>query len=568
MAEMAKRVRHLICKDGRFYFRRRVPDELQERFGRKEVSEALGDVSKAQAVAKVNELAALWDRNFLAARHALGLAPNPAVPAGALKAPRRVATRDDVELLAAVAAREVLARDEEARRRGIYSDSGDHWTSELTDLGDAVGPAVAGTGLAGVWQHLRPALHARALDLPDDPEERRTLAYAWAQHLAKALQAVQARSRGEAVDTPPPVPVAARKWMRDAFKAWKELNPTRPQKTVGAFERHLAMFEEMTGNPPLHQLQRSHCTGFRDKLQAWAIEQRKAARTADNVLVSLRALAEVARDPDRAWIVGDNPFRKLTILVSGKEVEERQAWSEKDLVVLFGAPLFTRYELPDETKAGGPAAYWLPLLGAFCGARVSELCQLWTDDLSEEQDEEGRPVLVVEFREGPGRGQKLKGGPKGPSWRAIPIHSELIRLGFRDYWEATKRAHGDAPGPLFPQLPREGQNGAGGQFSHWFGSFKASLGFTSAHGFHSFRHTFITELTVLGTDGDLRRAITGHAQQDVHGKGYGKGVRRLAVRLVPTMERLRFPRLDLPRVYPASATVEPAWEGGAVAQAA
>ena len=74
-------------------------------------------------------------------------------------------------------------------------------------------------------------------------------------------------------------------------------------------------------------------------------------------------------------------------------------------MTLFDAPLFKAYALPSATKAGADAAYWVPLLAAYAGARPSEPCQLWCDDISE-----GPGGLVIEFREHAERKQKLKGG--------------------------------------------------------------------------------------------------------------------------------------------------------------
>lgn len=81
---------------------------------------------------------------------------------------------------------------------------------------------------------------------------------------------------------------------------------------------------------------------------------------------------------------------------------------------------------------------------------------------------------MVEFREDESRGQRLKEGQdrkrnKVGSWRAVPVHSELVRLGLGDYWQAQQAA---GPAPLFPHIPRDGKNGAAGQFGQWFGEFK------------------------------------------------------------------------------------------------
>jgi len=106
-------------------------------------------------------------------------------------------------------------------------------------------------------------------------------------------------------------------------------------------------------------------------------------------------------------------------------------------------------------------------------------------------DSEGAPVLVVEFRPNKDRGQSLK---NPASWRSLPIHSELLRLGFREYWQAIGQAQDGKPGPLFPAIPTKGDNGPGGQFGQWFGKFKEAQGFSTTKTLHSFRHTAETEL--------------------------------------------------------------------------
>lgn len=159
------------------------------------------------------------------------------------------------------------------------------------------------------------------------------------------------------------------KRMRDALDAWKGAR-RRPAKTVGAFERHVETFEEVMGDPPLASLRRAHAVRFRDALQQWAVENAKTARTADNVLVSIKALASLARD--REWMEG-NPFERLAVTEGGKDSEGREPWMPVEMAQLFDAPLFTAYELPagdsTATKGGADAAYWVPLIAAYTGGR-------------------------------------------------------------------------------------------------------------------------------------------------------------------------------------------------------
>ncbi len=56
---------------------------LVAHLGRKEVSQALGEVSKAQAAILVRELAGKWQAMFQADKHRLGLIANPPGPAAA-----------------------------------------------------------------------------------------------------------------------------------------------------------------------------------------------------------------------------------------------------------------------------------------------------------------------------------------------------------------------------------------------------------------------------------------------------------------------------------------------------
>lgn len=68
----------------------------------------------------------------------------------------------------------------------------------------------------------------------------------------------------------------------------------------------------------------------------------------------------------------------------------------------------------------------MPLLGLFTGARLGELCQLRTVDV---QMVGGLPALVLTDD---GEDQSIK---SEAGHRTVPIHSELLRLGFLEYVE-------------------------------------------------------------------------------------------------------------------------------------
>ena len=87
--------------------------------------------------------------------------------------------------------------------------------------------------------------------------------------------------------------------------------------------------------------------------------------------------------------------------------------------------------------------------------------------------------------------------------RSIPLHAELLRLGFIQYSESITQ------GSLWPNLPkREGK--AGGYFSQYFGELRAELGIPPSMSFHSFRHSARTNLVCAGVAESVIDRLLGH----------------------------------------------------------
>ena len=87
--------------------------------------------------------------------------------------------------------------------------------------------------------------------------------------------------------------------------------------------------------------------------------------------------------------------------------------------------------------------------------------------------------------------------------RTIPLHHELLRLGFIQYWDSIEE------GSLWPKLPkRDGK--AGGYFSQFFGELRAELGIPPSISFHSFRHSARTNLVCAGVAETVVDRVLGH----------------------------------------------------------
>jgi hypothetical protein len=124
--------------------------------------------------------------------------------------------------------------------------------------------------------------------------------------------------------------------------------------------------------------------------------------------------------------------------------EDRANWSRTEIARLLDAPIWwgchsleRRFQAGDEIYHD--AWYWLPLMYILYGGRSSELAAL---QLAEVFEGDAIPYFKVEYND-------LRDLKNGQSVRSLPIHPELIRLGFLDYVNAM-RVSGQKM--LFPEM--------------------------------------------------------------------------------------------------------------------
>lgn len=324
--------------------------------------------------------------------------------------------------------------------------------------------------------------------------------------------------------------------LRDIFERWKAAKKRGPD-AVSKCLRALGLFEDHAGPLPLQQITRAHGDAFR----AYLLAQSGSSKTKHDRFTWVKTLlGYAARDLE---LITRQPWEGLDI--EHHTETRRAAWTPVALKAFFGQPLFTSYTLPKAGRAGLDAAYWLPLLGLYTGATVSELAQLQGADLFE--DDTG-PVLRITDE---GADQQTKNA--GARVRLVPVHSELIRLGLLDYAAIIKGA-GEAR--LWPALPlRKGK--PGGYFSEWFGEARkaceAAVPGVTVPDFHSLRHTARTAMTDAGVmDVGIKDRITGHSVKGSEGQRTYDHSRK-AIRA--GVEAINYSGLDLRRVFKV-----PAWK--------
>jgi integrase len=341
------------------------------------------------------------------------------------------------------------------------------------------------------------------------------------------------RDQGEVVNTPPAPSLKAiedeqPRFLRDVFVRWQAAKK-RGKDAVQACERALKLYEQHTGNPPIRTLKRAQGDAFR----AWLLAQKGASKTKHDRLTWVKSLLGYAAR-DLEWLT-KNPWEGLDI-EHGTE-NRRSTWTTEQVQAFFGLPLFQRYELPTLKHAAGAAAYWVPLLGLYTGARVGELCQLRVADIV---SRDGQTFISIND-DGEGATVKTAAGV-----RDIPIHSELIRLGFLEYANATGKAGNEL---LWPAIKvRDGKPGF--FFSRWFNQVARKLvKDCEIPDFHSFRHTVRTKMTEAGIADAVQDRITGH---EVKGSTGTRVYAHPTAILRKAVEAITYPGLKLPKAYKSS----------------
>lgn len=179
----------------------------------------------------------------------------------------------------------------------------------------------------------------------------------------------------------------------------------------------------------------------------------------------------------RRGFMDKNPAEGMQIKDTRKDHQKRKRFSGEDLNRLFRSKEY----LTDSHKHS--YAYWLPILGAFTGCRIEELCQLHLNDIRQEEG-----LWILDINETDEKGIKTDA-----SRRHVPIHPFILDdLDFIAYVDdLRKKGHTR----LFPEITQRKDGTYGRDASKWFGRYRKRCGVVEeGKCFHSFRHTVADEL--------------------------------------------------------------------------
>ena len=301
-------------------------------------------------------------------------------------------------------------------------------------------------------------------------------------------------------------------------------------------------FIDIVGNIPVSILSKDDIRTYIKTLIKLPINRRKNPRYRDLSIVEVMKLKDVKpqsrinvnkcltrlttfmRFGVSQGYIKENYIDGMKIPISKKEErKKREPFSQEDLEKILNPKTYLRYTIDykkissnqhttfttnKNVKLGTPY-YWSFLVGIFTGNRTNETSQLRVDDIVKEGN-----VWMIIIDETEGKRVKTTS-----SIRKVPIHPQLISLGFIKYVEILKSNGVDR---VFPELTKE-RDGYSSKISrHYNQNFLPSIGVwkKQVKVLYSTRHTFINRCYNKGVDRDIIKQIVGHEPDftmDVYG---------------------------------------------------
>ena len=201
------------------------------------------------------------------------------------------------------------------------------------------------------------------------------------------------------------------------------------------------------------------------------------------------------------------------------------AYSAEQGRAFFALPIWTGCESAKHRLSPGnqlfhDAAYWVPILIWYGAERRGEVCKALLNDV---QQQDGIWYLWIDF--------SVTGRIKNkPSRRAVPLHDEIIRLGFIDYMQAL-RDLGETW--LFPELKAAKSSPGDVWYKRWWRKIRIHLDFlVEGQALHSMRHMADTELKEARVFPEFRRDLLGHGHESETEGRYAKLARVTSLKKV------------------------------------
>ncbi|MHB1676775.1 MAG: DUF6538 domain-containing protein [Sulfuriferula sp.] len=543
---------HKRLKSAVYYFRCRIPNDLISSYDdKREISFNLKTRDHHEAMRRVSIEAGKLQTEFEKLRRSLVNAKNP---------PKQLNyTDDEIERLSLLWTRWTLETDDQQRLEGYVDESFDEQAERLIDTDQDLKKIYARGELEKIYPALNGFLALTHTVPPDDPVAYRRLAMSFLKAAMQAIQSQLARQNGEIVETDTVAPAdkvyvvqpdqtetgtSSPLELGKLLQNWRVAVAQRAPATIESYTAAIREFNTWVKNIPANKITRQQVIGFRDYLLK---EREQNPKTVEKKIGILSSVLQLAVDDE---LLPANPAQRIKIPKPKNAPKPRIAYSEADMQQILDSPLYAAESvLPRGGK--GEAARWLPVLGMFTGARLEELAQLHVADLQHDP-QHGWYLHITEVIDDDEDGKKTQADATlkkciktESSRRRIPLHPELVRVGFVRFIERLRKA-GQAR--VFPQLTPDSKGKYSAAWSKWWGRYaRQKIGITARRKvFHSMRHSFKDACREVGIAEELSDAITGHKEGST-GRSYGNEQFPLGP-LARAMALFAYPNVTVPMI--------------------
>lgn len=254
----------------------------------------------------------------------------------------------------------------------------------------------------------------------------------------------------------------------------------------------------------------------------------------------------------RQKLLSSNPAEDVKPIVKDNvPLHEKRHPFRLDQLRQFFTGTFYRSCAPDApapyAKKDRAWRYWVPLLMLFSGARPNEICQLFVEDVK--VTEKGTPFLDL-VNEDENQSRKTS-----TSRRRVPLHPELIKLGFLDFVAERRKGIAEHGVRLFHEL--QARPGDPTNFARYVGRrFNAvflpqEITVEPRQAFYSIRHSVRDALRRIKASDEALLALGGWAPPGGKAVSANYGDIHNPDLWVDEIEGIEFPGLDLSFLHPA-----------------
>jgi integrase len=275
-----------------------------------------------------------------------------------------------------------------------------------------------------------------------------------------------------------------------------------------------------------------------------------APATQGRYLATLKAILDLAA---KKRLIAVNPAAGLSPLKRDDvaAADKRDPFTPKQISQFFQCEFYQRCAasgpFPYRFDKTGGWRFWLPPIMLLAVMRPNEVCQLQIDDIRRTDD--GTWYFDIVASDHGDDAVSAKSLKTGSSRRRVPIHPELIAMGFLQFVD-DRRKSGTGP-RLFPRLTPDRYGNYACTPSKRFNDTHLckAIDVSERQSLYSFRHSARDALRRIGAPPDVLQAL-GWSQGKLVSDDYGEKCN--PDHLVQFVKQIAYPGLDLSHLYAKS----------------